>query len=252
MQAMKLRDTGVARCVDEEGSSSLGGRAALEALLADADAMASLHRTAERYARVHRGSWEAADLVWDVIGDLTLGDLTCDPSRPLGPQLEQEVRRHANRWRRGKRPQREPPQPVLVDLERAPTSALALEAPHEGQEVDQSIDPEELVSRVRERASRDPAAQQLLALYERNIVSRRDALNSGMTEWMYRSARERLAVYAAMAAEVGVGTSAAPTDGAAEEAALPVTRAIGLSHQTARLRRAVSHTVGQRRKPRST
>src|SRR4051794_16903010 len=98
MLAMELRNASVVRCVDDEGNSSQGARAALEALLADADAMASLHRTAERYARVHRGSWEAADLVWDVVGDLTLGDLTCDPSRPLGPQLEQEVRRHANRW----------------------------------------------------------------------------------------------------------------------------------------------------------
>jgi len=73
-----------------------------------------------------------------------------------------------------------------------------------------------------------------------------------MTDWSYRSARERLAVYAAMAAEVEMGASAAPTAGAAEEAALPITRAIGLSHQTARLRRAVSQTVRKRRKPRST
>ena len=252
MREMKLRETGVAHRVDEDGSGSLGARAVLEALLADADAMATLHRTAERYARVHRGSWEAADLVWDVIGDVTLGDLTCDPCRPLGPQLEQEVRRRANRWRRGMRPRREPPQPVLVGLESAPTSALALEAPPDGHEVDQSLDPEELVAQVREQAARDPAAQQLLALYERNIVSRRDVLNSGMTEWMYRSARERLAVYAAVAVEVGMGPSAVMTEGAAEEATLPITRAIGLSHQTARLRRAVSHTVGQRRKPRST
>jgi hypothetical protein len=34
-------------------------------------------------------------------------------------------------------------------------------------------------------------------------------------------------VYAAMAAEVEMGASAAPTAGAAEEAALPITRAIG-------------------------
>jgi hypothetical protein len=55
--------------------------------------MARLHRTAERVARVGRGSWQACDLVWDVLGDVLIGEPTCDPARPLGPQLEQEVRR---------------------------------------------------------------------------------------------------------------------------------------------------------------
>lgn len=72
MRAMKLRDTGVARCVDEDGSGSLGARATLEALLVDPDTMAGLHRTAERYARVHRGSWEAADLVAPQVGGCPL------------------------------------------------------------------------------------------------------------------------------------------------------------------------------------
>ena len=40
---------------------------------------------------------------------------------------------------------------------------------------------------------------QLLALYERDIVLRRDVLRAGMKPWIFRYARKRLSQYAAAA-----------------------------------------------------
>lgn len=225
-------------------------RAALEALLRDADAMDSLHRTAARVAHVRRGSGQACDLVWDVLGGVLIGEPTCDLAQPLGPQLEREVRRRAKRWRRGKRPRRGSPQPVFVALEKAPPSALVLDAPQESHEDDQGLDPEELVSRIREQTRQDQTAQQLLALYGRGIVSRRDVLNSGMTAWTYRAARERLTTYAAAAATAAwTATSATPDPDAAPYLATPpILRAIGITGRAPRMRRAVSRTIRRARR----
>ncbi len=227
---------------NEEIDHCLGDvRTALDALLRDAEAMATLHRTAERYARVRRGSWEAGDLVWDAIGDLLLGGLPCDLARPLGPQLEHEVRRRANRWHRGKRPRRELRQPVFVGLEKAPTSALVLDAPQETDDIGQGPDPEELVSRIREQARHDEPALQLLALYSRGIVSRRDVLNSGMTAWAYRAAKERLVAYATTAA--AAAWAATPATAISDTLTLSIMRVIGLGSRTAHVRRAVSRVL---------
>jgi hypothetical protein len=243
---MMWNDTeGVADLDDGTDDQRGDARAALEALLRDAAAMDSLYRTAARVAHVRRDSWQACDLVWDVLGDALLGKPTCDPARPLGPQLEQEVRRRAKRWRRGKRAQRGAPQPVFVALEQAPPSALMLDAPQESREDGQGLDPEELVSRIREQARKDPLVQQLLVLYARGIVLRRDVLKSGMTAWTYRAARERLTAYAATAA-YGAGTSATlDPDAAPDAATLAILRPIGATSRPPQIRGAVSRTIGQ-------
>lgn len=214
--------------------------------------MDRLHRTAARLAHVRRGSWQARDLVWDVLGDVLIGAPTCDPARPLGPQLEQEVRHRAKRWRRGKQRRRGVPQPVFVALEKAPTSALVIDAPPESHEDDQGLDPGELVSRIREQARQDPPAQQLLALYGRGIVARRDVLKSGMTAWTYRAARKRLAAYAAAAATAAwTATAATPDPEAAPYlATIPILRAIGITGLAPRMRRAVSRTIRRARRSR--
>ncbi len=240
---MRNNAEGAAERDDDTDHQRGDARAALEMLLRDADAMDSLHRAAARAAHVRPGSWQAWDLVWDVIGDELLGEPTCDLARPLGPQLEQEVRRRAKRWRRGKQSRRGGAQPVFVALEQAPTSALVLDAPQESREDEQGHDPEELVSRIREQARQDQPVRQLLALYARGIISRRDVLDSGMTAWTYRAARERLATYAATAAD-GAATSATPRpDAAPETATLPIPRAIGDKRRPPQTRRAVSRTI---------
>ncbi|HEY0484464.1 MAG TPA: hypothetical protein VGD37_43385, partial [Kofleriaceae bacterium] len=191
----------VARRDGEVGRDAPSVRTALEAELGDVAALAKLFRTAERYARVRRGSEVARELVWDAIGDLVLGDLTYDPERTVISQLEQAVRRRANRWRRANRPRRDAPEPRTMALDKAPASAIVLEAPQQNLDGDhQAADPAELVSLIREQARGDEPVRQLLALYDRGVFSRRDVLATGMTEWVYRAAKDRLVAYAATAA----------------------------------------------------
>ncbi|TMQ23045.1 MAG: hypothetical protein E6J91_00670 [Deltaproteobacteria bacterium] len=224
---------GTAHRNDEIGHNLPAARAAVDAQLRDADAMAALYRIAERYARVRRDSWVAHELVWDVLGDLLLGDLPYDPERPFAPQLQREVRRRANRFRRT--------QP----------SALVLDSRHEALESDdQPLDPGELVSRIREQARGDEPAQQLLALYDRGHTSRRAVLSTGMTEWVYRAARKRLVGYAAVAAAATATPTPPDAEGAPDAATLPITWAIGIAGRTVRVRRAVSRAL-HRRKSRS-
>jgi hypothetical protein len=136
---------------------------------------------------------------------------------------------------------------VLVALEKAPTSALVIDAPQESHEDDQGLDPEELVSRIREHARQDQPAQQLLALYVRGIISRRDVLKNGMTAWTYRAARERLAAYAATAAYGAATSATSDPDAAPDVATLPILRAIGVtSRPPTDPRRRFAHDSGSK------
>jgi hypothetical protein len=64
------------------------------------------------------------------------------------------------------------------------------------------VDAAMLVGRTRELAAGDADVLQLLALYERDIVLRRDVLAHGMTAKSYRAARTRLKRYAKQAREI--------------------------------------------------
>jgi hypothetical protein len=168
-------------------------RAAITALLYNDGAMSRLYATAQRYLH---DAMAARELVWDVAGDLLLGDLTCDVARDLGSQLGREVRRRAKRARRDAR------RAVTVALEEAPADMLIIEAEPEraGQEADKSREAAEMVTRIRALACDDDAVLQLLGYYERDLVTRREVLGAGMTQWVYRAARERLVTYAGKAA----------------------------------------------------
>ena len=171
-------------------------RAALTAILDDDKAMSRLYRTAEMGARLPGNSTTVRELAWDVVGDVLLGEVACDLARDLYPQLEDEVRRRANRVRRDMQ------RAAFIPLDKAPADALVLDAEPHGTEVDEGSAPDaaELVARIREYARDDDAVLQLLEHYERGLVPRREVLGNGMTQWAYRAARERLAAYAAMAA----------------------------------------------------
>jgi hypothetical protein len=168
-------------------------RTAITALLDDDEAMHRLHRVARAYVRevatVH-------ELVWDVVVDAQLGELTCDLARDLGSQLAREVRRRAKRARR------DAARTVVVPLDEAPTDALIIDAEPDGADAEQYKAPDvtELVARIRELACEDEAVLQLLGHYERGLTMRRAVLAAGMTQWVYRSARERLVAYAREAA----------------------------------------------------
>jgi hypothetical protein len=168
-------------------------RAALTALLGDQEAMRRLYGAAKIYVRdtavVH-------ELVWDVVGDVQLGELTCDLARDLASQLAREVRRRA------KRAQRDAARMVFVPLEKAPLDALIFDAEPEGTGADTCEAPDviELVARIRDLAREDEAVLQLLGHYERGSFARRKVLGAGMTQWVYRAARERLVAYANKAA----------------------------------------------------
>jgi hypothetical protein len=172
--------------------------AVLTAHLDDTEAMAGLYRLAEAYARVPCDSLVARELVWEAVEDLLTGD-TPRHSEPLPAQLRAEVRRRANRVRRGARAQE-----TIVPIDDAASALIADAEPDEHS----ATDPADLVIRIREYARGDDAVQQLLALYDRGLVSRRSALHAGMTTWGYRAARERLVAYAHLA--VSAASAAKP------------------------------------------
>jgi hypothetical protein len=161
----------------------------LAALERDPDAMLRLHRVAERYGEWPRGSFQAREVVADVIGDVLSGDLKWDPERALGRQVEQYVRRRAKRLREPDSPRAR--RPRLVPLDQAPDELLAVDTMSNIDD-EPEVDPVEWAARIRVHAIGNVGAQQLLALYDQEICSRRDVLATGMTEWTYRAARERL------------------------------------------------------------
>src|SRR5882672_6154106 len=128
-------------------------RAGLTAVHDDKDAMCRLYSAARMYMR------EAAavhELVWDVVGDVELGELTCDLARDLGSQLEREVRRRAKHARR------DAAHMVFVSLDEAPTDALIIDAEPDGTGAEKykALDIAELVPRIRELACEDAAVLQ--------------------------------------------------------------------------------------------
>jgi hypothetical protein len=168
----------------------------LAALARDPDAMLRLHRLAERYGGFPRGSFQAREVVADVIADILEGAARCDPERALGRQVELHVKRRARRLREPDTPRTR--RPRLIPLDQAPDELLAIDSmSHIDDEPD--VDPVEWAARIRALAVDNLGAQQLLELYDREICSRRDVLATGMTEWTYRAARERLIDYATVA-----------------------------------------------------
>lgn len=185
---------------------------ALATYARDPAAMVRVHRLAERHGSLPRGSFGAQELVTDVIEDVLFGDLTCDPELAIGPQVEKYVQRRASHLRnaesqprvRGPRKSRRSARlrPTFVPLDDVPENALAIDAPqhqlHENKH--DAIDSGELIALIREYARGDNPVEQLLALYDRKRYLRRDALEAGMSEWAYRTARSRLIRYGIAAA----------------------------------------------------
>ncbi|MGH9886651.1 MAG: hypothetical protein ACREBE_14045 [bacterium] len=186
----------------------------LAAYRRDTVAMDRVHRLAEAHGRWPRDSYLAREVVTDVIGDIFVGELGCNLDRPLAPQIEHYVQRQARRLRnpdaqpRSRGPRKSGRSSRLrnrvVPLDMAPASALAVDPPQE-QLIEPgyaAIDPVEWVSLIRDRAAGDDAAEQLLAIYDREIYPRRQVLDAGMTKQSYRTAKERLVQYASAAREL--------------------------------------------------
>lgn len=184
--------------------------AALAAYMRDAPAMERAHRLIQRRAGPHRDSYVARELVTDVIEDMFGGVLPFDPELPVAEQVETCVKRRAAGLRTAdRRPRskgrtqsapRGPRRMTLVPLDEAPSSALTVDGPDEVLvEPAVMVDPVEWVRRTRTLAVGDEPVGQLLALFDRRLYLRRDALEHGMTEWSYRTARTRLRDYASNA-----------------------------------------------------
>ena len=172
-------------------------------LFRDDTVLRGLHRIAERHGWLPRGSDQASDLVADVILGVVEGRIARD-ERPLRAQVRREVRRHA------KAHQRAAERSVLLSLDDAPGDAL----------VDTSTDVEraeasaptrdsvEVVRVILELAAADPPVLQIVDLDTGRLLRRRDARGAGMTPKLYRTARERLAKYAAEAVAVTLAVQA--------------------------------------------
>jgi hypothetical protein len=174
-------------------------RELLASVVRDREAMLGLQRIAERYARLPRDSYLARELVADVIYDVTVGDAKCDAAQPMSRQLERHVQRRAARLRESDSSRR-PRRPRFVPLDEAPGDTLVIDAhPLSFLDESQDIDPADWVARIRVYATGDDGVQQLLAFYDQSIFSRRDVLEMGMKEWVYRAAREKLLGYATVA-----------------------------------------------------
>ncbi len=165
-----------------------------QTLLRDLDVMQRLQRTAERHARLPPGSPQGHDVVMEAVEDMIMGDVPCDADGSLATQLHNEVRRRANRLRRDAQ------RASFISLDEAPASALIADPDQEGTSTDELGVPDAaLVRSIRDQAHSDAPVLQLLALYERDIVLRRDVLRAGMKPWIFRYARKRLSQYAAAA-----------------------------------------------------
>jgi hypothetical protein len=230
----------------------------LSAYVRDASTMQQLYRIAERFGRLPRDALDAREVVTDVIEDICTGEAKCDPERELFPQVERHVRRRANRLRKANRPggkRRGPPRIEFVPLDRAPMSALAVEPRREAvsEDEDNAVEPAELAARIRELARGDGQVQQLLALYDREIVARRDVLDAGMTDWVYRAARDRLTRYGELARS-GASTAAHLSQTDAEDgngAVFVASAGLGAPKRTERARRAVRRPLRRPQKLRS-
>src|SRR5678815_4914005 len=235
---------------------------ALASYARDAAAMLRVHRLAERHGALPRGSFTAQELVTDVIEDMLLDDLTCDPELSIGPQVEKYVQRRASHLRnaesqprvRGPRKSRRSARlrPTFVPLDDVPENALAIDAPqyqlHDRKH--DALDSGELIARIREYARGDDTAEQLLALYDRKRYLRREALEAGMGEWAYRTARSRLTRYgiaAALALAPSSEDSASAAPGATGAPDGPDTTGAVLADGRARTRRTTSRVRGARR-----
>jgi hypothetical protein len=169
------------------------------------------------------------------------------------------VQRRANRLRRANRPggkRRGPPRPEFIPLDKAPASALVVDPLPEraDEEEDNAIDPAELAERIRDLARDDGQVQQLLALYDREIVARRDVLDAGMTDWVYRAARDRLTRYGELAracASTVAPRSPENDTEAGDSAILVVSQGLGAPRRTSRAHRAVRPALGNPPKLRS-
>jgi len=184
----------------------------LAAYVRDVEAMQQLHRHAEHHGGLLRNSPVAREVVADVIGDICMGDTRCDPDREIVPQLERYVARKARRLRKGNQTRskrREAQRLEFIALYEASASALMVDPLQKAFDDNGAHDAAYMVVRIREYACEDEPVQQLLALYDRELVSRRAVLRAGMTEWAYRTARERLVQYAEMAAAAASATAAA-------------------------------------------
>jgi hypothetical protein len=223
-------------------------RDALEALLSDAETMGSLHAIAESHAREPRDSASARELVLEAIADVLLGTISCDPSRSLAVQLAREVRRRTNQKRRADR-SRHDPRVALVPLELASVGPFAdgIDEAIDGSSEHWSLDAADVVAKLREHARDDGSVLQLIALYERGLVSRRQVLGAGMTEWAYRTARERLTAYATLALSDAATTPASAQASNMHDVPDPATPNVG-ERGTTRTHRAVARTRGRKRK----
>jgi len=234
----------------------------LAAYVRDAELIQHVYRLAERQGRLPRGSLVARELVTDVIEDMFMGVAKCNLERKIAPQVEREVLRRANRLRKANRSRskrRDAPRPEFIPLDKAPPRTLLVDPFQEALEAldDDSArapDDAELVSRIREYACEDEAVQQLLVLYDRDIVLRRDVVRCGMTLGVYRAARERLARYAEialLAASTSTPAVQPPDSEDVQDAALPATLARDSSGRTARVRRAARRQRDRVRRLRS-
>jgi hypothetical protein len=216
----------------------------------DADAMQGLYRVAEHSARLPRGSLLARELVTDVIEDMLLGDAKCDATAKLGPQVERVVQRRGIRLHRGSRPGRRPSQrPEFVPLDKVPASALVASPQQADEDGEQLADDNTaLALRIRERARDDEPVQLLLALYDRDVLLRRDLLDAGMTAWEYRTARERLTQYAALVLADDAPLSVSTTPQEPARVVLPATLPAGAPGRTLPARQSLPGRVRRSRR----
>lgn len=165
-------------------------RCKLSAGLRDTDAIARVHRTAEAWARVPRGSPVVAEFVADVIHDTYCGSITWNAERVSLPvhlldEVRRRIRRLNKRWE----------QHVSID-ELTEQDTPLVDQRGANAEIDEdriATVRRRRIEYVRERISDDPHALQLIALSSVGVIRKRDVLRLGISEGSYRGARARLA-----------------------------------------------------------
>jgi hypothetical protein len=196
---------------DATSMRSVDGTESLADLVANPDTMRRLHRMAESRANLPYMSEEARDIVADAIATVAGShDGKEDPRRELRLEIRRRAARSTSKKARAER---------FVSLDALPEYHLATghDSPLERLTIPPPLrDASGIVARIRALAASDVHVVQLLDALVAGERRARDPRRFGITARTYRSARERLAAYATLAAAM---LDSADATGAADDGA---------------------------------
>jgi len=179
--------------MNESSTSKLSpeSASALDTLLRNDAAMATVYRAVAITARVADRAITVRDIVTDVVGDLVMGEVLWDPTTPIAATVIREARRRVSRAARTDRAFVS--LSVVTDADLLAARELAgTAAPTDLERAARAERLASILPALRARAREDADVAQLLALFEVGVVKKADVMNAGLPGGRYHNARRRL------------------------------------------------------------